>query len=251
MNIECVIIDDEVNNIDNLSLLLQRNCPEIHIVSTASNAETGKAIIRSNKPDLVFLDIQMPGKSGFEMLGELQDLDLEIIFVTAYHQYAISALKFSAVDYLLKPINSNELQSAVNRVTKRLQLKEHNLRLENLIKLLQKQQDKSEHRIGLTTLKETRFVKTNEIIRCESSNNYTTFFLVNGQQILVSKPIYECEELLVDYGFIRCQQSHIVNRLHILSWVKEMGGYILMADNKQVPISRNKKDNLKKFLFEN
>jgi two-component system LytT family response regulator len=249
MNIKCAIIDDELNNIDNLSLLLKSHCPEIDIVATANDAEAGKTIIRNQKPDLIFLDIQMPGKSGFDMLGELHDLDLEIIFVTAYHQYAIKAMKFSAVDYLLKPINLNELQSAVNRAIKRLLQKHHNIRLENLISLLQKQQYKDEHRIGLTTLKETRFVKTNEIIRCESSNNYTNFFLVNGEQLLVSKPIYEYEELLADYGFIRCQQSHIINRAHIKSWVKDMGGYILMADNKQIPISRNKKDILKRFLL--
>ncbi len=249
MNIKSVIIDDESNNIDNLSLLIKSTFPEINIVATANDAETGKTIIRNQKPDLIFLDIQMPGKSGFDMLSELNDFDLEIIFVTAYHQYAINAMKFSAVDYLLKPINPNELYSAVERATKRLQLKQHNIRLENLISLLQKQENKNEHRIGLTTLKETRFVKTNEIIRCESSNNYTTFFLINGEHILVSKPIYECEEMLADYGFIRCQQSHIINRIHIKSWVKEMGGYILMVDNKQIPISRNKKDILKKFLW--
>ncbi|RYE16286.1 MAG: response regulator transcription factor [Sphingobacteriaceae bacterium] len=248
MNIKSVIIDDEPNNIDNLSLLLKSYCPEVEVIATARNAEEGKTIIRNHKPGLIFLDIQMPGMSGFDMLGELHDLDLEIIFVTAYHQYAINAMKFSAVDYLLKPINLNELQSAVGRAGKRLELKQHNIRLENLIGLLQKQQYKNEHRIGLTTLKETRFVKTDEIVRCESSNNYTTFFLVSREQIVVSRPIYEYEDLLADYGFIRCHQSHLINRTHVKSWIKETGGYILMADNEQIPLSRNKKEILKKFL---
>lgn len=248
MNIKSVIIDDEPNNIDNLSLLLKSYCPEVEVLATAGDAGEGKTIIRNHKPGLIFLDIQMPGMSGFDMLGELHDLDLEIIFVTAYHQYAINAMKFSAVDYLLKPINLNELQSAVGRAGKRLELKQHNIRLENLIGLLQKQQYKNEHRIGLTSLKETRFVKTDEIIRCESSNNYTTFFLVNGEQIVVSRPIYEYEDLLADYGFIRCHQSHLINRTHVKSWIKETGGYILMADNRQIPLSRNKKEILKKFL---
>jgi len=215
MNIKCVIIDDEPNNIDNLYLLLKNYCPEVDVLATAGNAEDGKSIIRNYRPGLVFLDIQMPGKSGFEMLSEFIEFDFEIIFVTAHHQFAINAMKFSAVDYLLKPININELRSAINRANKRLSLKQHNTRLENLIDLLQKQQYRNEHRIGLTTLKETRFVKTDEIIRCESSNNYTTFFLVNNEQILVSKPIYEYEELLADYGFIRCHQSHMINRAYV------------------------------------
>ena len=249
MNIRSVIIDDEPNNIDNLYILLKSHCPKVEVLATAGDAEEGKIIIRNHQPGLIFLDIQMPGMSGFDMLGELHDLDLEIIFVTAYHQYAINAMKFSAVDYLLKPINLNELQSAVGRAGKRLELKQHNIRLENLIGLLQKQQYKNEHRIGLTTLKETRFVKTDEIIRCESSNNYTTFFLVNGEHIVVSRPIYEYEDLLADYGFIRCHQSYLINRIHVKSWIKEMGGYIVMVDNKQIPLSRNKKEILKKFLL--
>jgi two-component system LytT family response regulator len=157
-------------------------------------------------------------------------------------------MKFSAVDYLLKPIAIAELQSAVTRAGKRVGLKIQNHKLENLINLLQQQQSKSEHRIGLTTLKETRFIKTDEIVRCESYNNYTTFYLANGEEIVVSKPIYEYEQLLGDYGFLRCSQSHIINRIFVKSWVKESGGYILMQDGKQVSISRNKKEELKAFL---
>jgi two-component system LytT family response regulator len=248
MKIKCAIIDDEPNNIDNLMLVLNNFCSKIDVIATANDAESGATAIKRHKPDLVFLDIQMPGKNGFDMLKELHEFDFEVIFVTAYHEYAINAMKFSAVDYLLKPINLDDLQSAINRACKRLSLKQHNTQLENLLSLLQKQQDKSEHRIGLTSLKETRFIRTAEIIRCESSNNYSTFFLISHEQILVSRPIYEYEELLSSYGFIRCHQSHIINKLHIKSWVKDMGGYILMADNKQVPISRNKKDTLKQFL---
>jgi two-component system LytT family response regulator len=248
MKIKCVIIDDEPNNIDNLGLLLKNYCPEVEIAATANGVDRAKYVIREHKPDLVFLDIQMPGKNGFDLLRELDELDFELIFVTAYNEFAINAMKFSAVDYLLKPIDVAELQSAVTRAGKRLSMKIHTYHLENLIDLLQKQHQKEEHRIGLTTLKETRFVKTNEIIRCESSNNYSTFYLYNNEQILVSRPIYEYEQLLATYGFIRCHQSHIVNRIFVKSWVKEMGGYILMADNKQVPISRNKKDLLKDFL---
>jgi two-component system LytT family response regulator len=248
MKISSVIIDDEANNVANLILLLNNYCADVELLATATSADEGKKAIKKHQPDLVFLDIQMPGKSGFDLLRELGDPAFEIIFVTAYNEFAIHAMKFSAVDYLLKPIAIAELQSAVTRAGKRVGLKIQNHKLENLINLLQQQQSKSEHRIGLTTLKETRFIKTDEIVRCESYNNYTTFYLANGEEIVVSKPIYEYEQLLGDYGFLRCSQSHIINRIFVKSWVKESGGYILMQDGKQVSISRNKKEELKAFL---
>jgi two-component system LytT family response regulator len=248
MKTKAVIIDDEQNNIDNLQLLLTEYSPDVEVAATAKDAETGKQIIIGQQPELVFLDIQMPGKSGFDLLRELNNIDFEIIFVTAYQEFAIHAMKFSAVDYLLKPVDPKELQAAITRAEKRVGLKSQNKQLENLINLLQKQQDKAGHRIGLTTLKETRFIKPDEIIRCESSNNYTTFYLNSNEEIVVSKPIYEYEQLLNGYGFIRCHQSHIINKQYVKSWVKELGGYILMSDDKQVPISRSKKDLLKDFL---
>ncbi len=132
---------------------------------------------------------------------------------------------------------------------KRRQLKKcKNNQLENLIHLIQSQQNKEEHRIGLTTMKETRFVKTSQVIRCESSNNYSTFYLDGGESILVCKPIYEYEELLSEYGFIRCHQSHIINKSFVKSWVKEYGGYLLLHNGTEIPVSRNKKEAVKEFL---
>jgi two-component system LytT family response regulator len=248
MRIKSIIIDDEVNNVENLVLLLNSYCPDVDIVSTASSADEGKEILQKFKPDLVFLDIQMPGKNGFELLKELNELDFEVIFVTAFDKFAIQAMKFSAVDYLLKPINIEELQAAVIRAQKRHQLKMQNNQLENLINLIRSQQNKEEHRIGLTTMKETRFVKTSQVIRCESSNNYSTFYLDGGESILVCKPIYEYEELLSEYGFIRCHQSHIINKSFVKSWVKEYGGYLLLHNGTEIPVSRNKKEAVKEFL---
>ena len=237
-----VVIDDEKNNIDNLKQLLAAYCPEVAVTATAMNADEGKNIILQYKPDIVFLDIQMPGKNGFDLLKSLHQYDFEIIFVTAYDQYGIQAVKFAAVDYLLKPINTDELQAAVKKATEKSKLKKQNLRLENLIQLLQQQQVKEEHRIALTTLKETRFVLTNQVVRCESSNNYSSIYLANGEKLLVSKPIFEFEEILKGYGFIRCHQSHLVNKKYIKSWVKEDGGYLLLENGTQIPISRNKKE---------
>jgi two-component system, LytTR family, response regulator len=242
MSVRAVIIDDEQKNVDNISALLSTYCPQVEVIGTAFDAASGKLMILQMQPQLVFLDIQMPGESGFDMLRSLNRYNFEVIFVTAYDKYGIQAVKFAAVDYLLKPVNITELQLAVDKVIERLQYKNQNLQLENLIQLLQHQQHKEDHRIALPALKETRFVYTRDIIRCESSNNYSRFFLTDGEVLVVSRPIFEYEEILQDYGFVRCHQSHLVNKRFIKSWVKEDGQFLLLQNGTQVPISRNKKD---------
>ncbi|MES2330490.1 MAG: LytTR family DNA-binding domain-containing protein [Bacteroidota bacterium] len=251
MLVTAVIIDDEQNNIDNLEILLEQYCPQLTIVATALNATDGEAIILEHHPDIVFLDIQMPGKNGFALLQSLRTHSFELIFVTAFDQYGIQAVKFSALDYLLKPIDVEELKTAVHKAIYRSTEKKQNKKLENLLQVLEHQQQKDLHRIALTSAKETRFIRTQDIIRCESSNNYTTFFLFGREKIMTSKPIFEYEEILVNYGFIRCHQSHLVNKKHIKSWVKEDGGFLLLDDNTQVPISRQKKEYVKGELEKN
>lgn len=240
MKITAVLIDDEMNNVDNLHQLLRRHCPEVQVLATALNAEEGRQIILEHQPELVLLDIEMPGKNGFDLLRSLPQYDFEVIFVTAYDQYGIQAVKFAAIDYILKPINPDELQIAINKVIAKNRSKKHNLQLENFIRIFQQQ--KEDQRIALPTQKETRFIATGDIIRCESFNNYTSFILVNSEKIMVSKPIYEYEELLGNYGFIRCHQSHLVNKKYIKSLKKEDGGYLLMENGEQIPVSRAKKD---------
>ena len=247
--INAVIIDDEQNNIDNLSILLKQNCPQVTLVATAKSALEGENIILQYSPDLVFLDIQMPEGSGFDLLKSLNNYSFEIIFVTAYDQYGIQAVKFAAIDYLLKPINIEELKLAVQKVIHKSALKKQNLQLENLIQLIQQKNQKEFHRIALQSTKETRFVETEKIIRCESANNYTTFFLSTGEKIMTSKPIFEYEEILHDYEFIRCHQSHLVNKRFIKSWIKEDGGYLLLDDLSQIPVSRQKKDYIKSLFL--
>ena len=240
--IRAVIIDDEPINTTNLQQLLLKNCPVVKIVAIAYNAEDGKKIILENDPDLVFLDIEMPGKNGFELLQSLPDYSFEVIFVTAYDNFGIQAVKFAAIDYLLKPINVEELKIAVKKVVDRNLKKKNNDQLENLLSILKQHQNINEHRIALPTAQEIRFVNPKDIIRCESSNNYTTFYLSNEEKLLISKPIYLYEELLKDYGFIRCHQSHLVNKKFIKSFIKEDGGHLLLENNIQLPISKQKKE---------
>jgi two-component system LytT family response regulator len=248
MLISAVIIDDERNNIDNLSILLKEFFPELSIIGEATDAVYAEKLILQHKPDIVFLDIQMPEKSGFDLLTSLAVHDFELIFVTAFDQFGIQAVKFSAIDYLLKPVKAEELRKAVQKAISRRLEKKHNKQLENLLDVLQHQQLKDTHRIALPSSKETRFIKTNEIIRCESSNNYTTFFILNGESIITSKPIFEYEEILQVYGFIRCHQTHLVNKRYIKSLVKQDGGYLLLENGAKIPISRLKRELVKKEL---
>jgi two-component system LytT family response regulator len=240
--IKALIIDDEKNNIGNIErLLVQHNLP-VTIVGSATNADDGIKAILEHHPDLLFLDIQMPEKNGFDVLKALPHHNFEVIFVTAFDQYGIQAVKFSAIDYLLKPVNPDELKIAINKVAAKLSRKKDNLQLENLMQLIRDKDAKKDHKLALATTKEIRFVNTSDIIRCESSNAYTQFFLTDGKNILVSKPIFEYEELLASYDFIRCHQSHLVNKIFIKSLVKEDAGYLLLADDTRIPISRSKKE---------
>jgi two-component system LytT family response regulator len=245
---KALIIDDEEHNLHNLHALLTQYCPQVAVCGTALHAESGRLLLHQHQPDLLFLDIQMPGENGFDLLRSLNSYDFEVIFVTAYDQYAIQAMRFAAVDYLLKPVDITELQLAVTRAIQQRQLKVQNRQVENLLQLLQERQNNEEQRITLSTSKEKRFVKTNQIVRCESSNNYTTFFLDDGEELLVSKPIYEYNDLLKDFGFLRCHQSHLVNKNFIKSWRKDTGDFLLLSNGTQVPVSRAKKDEMKKAL---
>jgi two-component system, LytTR family, response regulator len=248
MSMTAILIDDELNNLANLSLLLAQYCPEVEILGTAMDAAEGKELIAGRRPNLVFLDIQMPGTTGLDMLQQLPSHDFEIIFVTAYDNYGIQAVKFAAVDYLLKPISGQELQEAVRKATLRHGEKQKNGQIDNLLQLLQRHQFKDEHRIALSTLKETRFLFTRQIIRCESNNNYCNFYLDNGDKLLVSSPIFEYESLLQDYGFIRCHQSHLINKRHVKSWIRDDGSFLLMEGGDSIPVSRSKKDAVLKAL---
>ncbi len=243
-----IIVDDERNNIENLTALLKNHCPQVSVEASAISAEEGKTMIQELQPDLVFLDIQMPGQNGFDLLKSLANYAFEVIFVTAYDKYGIQAIRFSAIDYLLKPIDKDELKVAVNRAGEKISQKSRNHQLENLMKMMQHSQQRSDHRIALPSAKEIRFVKTTQVIRCEAENNYTIFYLNSSEKIVVSRPMFEYDELLADYGFIRCHNSHLVNRTFVKSLIKEDSGYLLLEDGTQIPVSRMKKDIVKAAL---
>ena len=247
MEITSIIIDDEPNNVQNLQTLLQMHCPDVKVLAAAQNADDGVAAIKQHKPALIFLDIQMPVKSGFDVLTEFAEPDFEVIFITAYDQYGIQAIKFSALDYLLKPINITELKNAIDRAGKKIKAKDKDHKLENLIANIMLGQ-REVPKIALPTLKETRYIKVDEIIRCEASDNYTTFYTITAEQILVCKTLKEFAELLQQHGFIRAHQSHLVNVEFVKSLLKEDGGVLQMNDGVKIPISRQNKDDVKAAL---
>lgn len=237
--INAVIVDDEINNCENLKDLLHKYCPEVEIIGIAHNAADGVNAILKLKPALIFLDIQMPGGSGFDLLEQLKPVSAEIIFVTAFDQFAIRAIRFCAIDYLLKPVDILELQTAVARARNKIRRQEPNLSMTNL---LENQKRYNENlKIALPTSERVLFVQLSEITRCLGDNNYTTVFLKNGESVLVSKTLKEYEELLSDKGFIRVHQSHLINISFVRSFEKQDGGYLKMTDGVSVPISRQRK----------
>lgn len=245
MNIDYVLIDDELNNLENLQFLLQQHCPELVFAGKAVSAAEGLQLIKSQSPDLVFLDIQMPGQTGFDMLRALDKTNFEVIFVTAYDQYGIQAIKFSALDYLLKPVDVEELKNAVSRAVEKIQAKQQNNNINQLLTYLQHSKQE-QPRIALPTLKEIHYVKLDDIIRCEASDNYTIFYLLSGEKILVSKTLKEYADLLLVHNFRRAHQSHLVNMRFVKSLLKEDGGILLLQDKTKIPVSRQHLETIKK-----
>ena len=243
--LQTVIVDDEVSNIENLTILLNKYCPKIIVAGTATNVDQGLLVIREINPSILFLDIQMPGKGGFDLLKSLGTPDFEVIFVTAYYEYAIQAIKFSAIDYLLKPINVNELVNAVNRAIINIKKKKQNERLENLIRSIS---NKNQLRIAIPGNKETIFISPETILFCKADNNYTIFYLQSTEKHTSSKPIFEYEELLSTHGFIRCHQSYLVNSLFIKSWIKVDGDRLVIHGGHEIPISRNNKEKVRQAI---
>lgn len=240
--VKAVIIDDEKKSRQALISLLERYCHNVIILGEAEGVRSGMELIKSTSPDVIFLDIQMQDGSGFRLLQSFEKIDFEIIFTTAFDQYAIRAIKFSALDYLLKPIVPQELMEAVRKVEDIKMARQQDMK-KNIGVLLENIQNPAESRkIILSTAEKIHVVDVDDIIRCESDNYYTNFFFMDGSKLLISKTLKENEYLLRDHQFIRSHKSHLVNTKYIRGFVKSDGGYILMSDNSKVPVSRRRKE---------
>lgn len=239
--IRTVIIDDEPHATKSLEILLTEDCPQVQVVGSFNHPAEALVFLRSNQIDLIFLDIDMPFMNGFELLNRLAPINFDIIFVTAYDQYAIKAFKFSAFDYLLKPVDEVELINSVRNFENKSKKSTQNSNFEHLLEVFKSGQT-AVKRIALPTLEGFEFVEVEKIIRCESDSNYTKIFLQNLPMMLVSRTLKEIEEILSDLPFIRVHNSHIIAKNHVKKYVKADGGYILMIDNAEIPISRARKE---------
>jgi two-component system, LytTR family, response regulator len=246
--IKAVIIDDEKQSRKTLTGLLERYCPNVMLAGEADGVRTGIALIQESSPDIVFLDIQMQDGSGFKLLDKIENINFNVIFTTAFDQYAIRAFKFSALDYLLKPIVPEELMNAVNRAET---IKERNKQLDgqNIDELIKSYKKASEsHKIMLATTEKKHLIEISNIIRCESDSYYTRFYFADGTSMIVSKTLKEIERMLSDYEFFRPHKSHLINKQYICGFLKKEGGYIVLTDGTQIPVARRKKEMVMEIL---
>ncbi len=236
--IEAIIVDDEKANCENLRALLVKYCNQINIVDECYSIDSAFDSLMLKKPQLVFLDIELVEGTGFDLLESLPNINFEVIFVTAFDKYALKAIKFCALDYLLKPLDIRDLVSAVSKVELRIKEKLTNEGMRNLIENL----SENIKRIALPLNDKIEFVDINQILRLEGEGNYTHVFLCSGEKYFVSKPLKDYDDLLSDYNFLRVHRSHIINLNEVKSYIKTDGGYIKMKDGSSVSISRQRKN---------
>ncbi|MBK3517577.1 LytR/AlgR family response regulator transcription factor [Carboxylicivirga marina] len=243
-SITSIIIDDEPANCENLQLLLQKYCPQLEVLALVVSINDALEKIIQLKPQLLFLDIELVEGTGFDLLEQLPNKNFEIIFVTAFDKYALKAIKFCALDYLLKPINITELIKAITKVEERVNDERDNIRMQELIRNI----GTPSKRIALPMVDKTEFIEVEAISRCQGDGNYTHVYLKNSEKHLVCKSMKEFDELLSDYNFIRTHQSHLINLNEIKAFVKTDGGYIKMKDGSSVSISRQRREMVMKVL---
>jgi len=241
-----IIIDDEILMRQTLEKLVHEHCPHVKLVARAGSVKTGVEAIRHHQPDLVLLDIKLEDGTGFDLLNKLEPVDFKVIFITAYDEFAIKAIKFSALDYLLKPVEPEDLKQAVDKAEK-LVLKELNAQLGVLADNMQ-QGNVALKKIILKTFDNVHLVRIGDIVYCESDNNYTTFHLIDKSRIMMSNTLKEYEDMLGDYGFFRVHKSYLVNLAHIVRFEKAEGGNVHLANNAVVPVSFRKRELLLEML---
>jgi len=222
--------------------LLQINCPEISVIGSYTDADEAIQMTRVINPDLIFLDIAMPIKNGFELLKELKGSSFEVIFVTAHNQFMIEAFHFSAIDYLLKPVEDNLLIDAVERAKKRIAEKVDNKNIETFLHNLKQKQTPQKMRLCIPSLKGFLVIELDDILYAESSGNYTNLYFTNQKMVCTSKPMHEYETLLEDAGFVRIHKSILVNLLHVKEYLRGEGGSVILSNGREVEVARRKKD---------
>ena len=246
--IKTIIVDDEPYCCESLATLLERFCPEVKVTDICYNGVSALKAIREDIPQLVFLDIEMPKMNGFELLEKIGTINFQLIFTTSYDQYAIKAIRHSALDYLLKPVDRDELQVAVQRVINRMR----NPLPEQMEILLQKLHSGSPvTKIAIPTIEGLHMIQVESVISCSADSNYTILNLKNKQKIIASRTLKEIEEMLEDFSFARIHHSFLINLNEVEKYIRGEGGYVLMSDGSNVDVSRSRKEYLLKKLQPN
>ncbi len=240
-----VIIDDEIYCCEVLQLLLLKHCSEVTELKMFNNSSEGLAYIKANTPDILFLDIEMPILNGFDLLNELGEINFNVIFTTAYDKYAVRAFRFNAIDYLLKPIDKDELITAVRKISeKKPEHKRHGNEILKMKSAFQKNPDV----IAISSMEGITFIEVKDIVYCESDGSYTAFFFNDNRRIQTSKPIKDVEETLTESGFYRVHQSFLINMKHIRKYIRGDGGEVVMSNGKTINVSRQKKQEFLSFF---
>lgn len=239
--LKTVIIDDEPDAVGFIDSIIGEYCPELEVVGKAGNVVDGVSEINLKKPDLVFLDVEMPNGTGFDLLAQFPEKVFEVVFITAFNHYAIKAIKFSAVDYILKPININEFIEAVKRVINKRKDKTSNSS-DALRMLMENLRSAHPSRLAIPTSDGMEYLNPKDIIRIESDRSYSWFFITGNRKVLVSRHLKEFQDLLGDRNFFRSHNSHLINLRFVRKFIRKEGGYIEMQDGAQIPISRGRKD---------
>jgi len=245
--IQTIVIDDEVKARETILTMLSTYCPDVEVIGTAGSVNEGIKVLGKEKPDLVLLDIKMADGTGFDLLRKLGKVDFLVIFITAFEEFAIRAIKFSAIDYILKPLDPDELVNAVQKALGAIHKESMSVKLEALYENLD-MINTTAKKIVLKTSDSVHIINLKDIIRCESEKNYTHFYMVDEDKITVSKTLKEYNELLIDFKFFRVHQSHLINLAHVKRYDKQKGGILIMDDNSSVPVSFRKKEDLMKLF---
>jgi two-component system LytT family response regulator len=245
--ITAVLIDDDKHLRTGLKALLERYTNEIQIIGEAESVKTGVALLKTTKPQVIFLDIHLNDGTGFDILEKLGKTTAHIIFITAHEQYAVKAFKFSALDFILKPVDPEELQNTITKIKEVVGKSNSFDHIDLLLENIRKKVDNFK-RIALSTSDGIHLFDVSDIIRCEAKVNYTEFFIKNHKPLLISKTLKEYEELLTEHGFERIHQSHLINLSYLKSYIKSDGGYVIMADNTNIPIAQSKKERLQELI---
>jgi two-component system LytT family response regulator len=238
--LRAILLDDEPYCVKLLAMQLQEHCPEVEIIAQCTDSREGLKAIRTLEPDVVFLDIEMPNLNGFGLLEQLQDISFSLIFVTAYDAFALKAFKFSALDYLLKPVDTEELKAAVAKAAKKGHIDGRQL---DLLKW-QYQAGQLPQKLAVPHHGGITFVELKEIIFCEADSNYTKLILSSGKGHLLTKTLREVQEFLEERNFLRVHRQYLVNLDHIKSYMKGEGNYLVMSNDASIPVGRNQKDRL-------